>query len=149
MTGKRIFNHDIMHCTHDAVVGNYLYSGRVLGMSESEDLIQLHPDLKSQWKAITTHHDNIGLSHSQNPLWDVSFKELRQHPNYEPSVFIFSDILEELEQDEDWLGDHHKNWQNVVEFNPVALYLSGGVVDRTKHFCRGVVKQIGKPQKVS
>ncbi len=55
MTRKTIFNHDIMHCTHDAVVGNYLYSGRVLGMSEPDDLIQLHPDLKSQWTAITAH----------------------------------------------------------------------------------------------
>ncbi len=116
MTGQKIFNHDIMHCTHDAVVGNYLYSGRVLGMSEPDDLIQLHPDLQSQWTAITNHYDNIGLSYSQNPLWDVSFKELRKHPDYEPSVFIFCDLLEDLEQDEDWFGDRHQDWQNVVEF---------------------------------
>lgn len=116
MTSKSIFNHDIMHCTHDAVVGNYLYSGRVLGMTESDDLIQLHPDLKSQWTAITTHYRSIGLSHSQNPLWDVSFEQLRKYGNYKPSVFIFSDAVEVLCQDENGFGDRHQDWQDVVKF---------------------------------
>ena len=109
MTGKSIFNHDIMHCTHDAVVGNYLYSGRVLGMTEPEDLIQLHPDLQSQWQAITAHYDNIGLSYSQNPIWDVSFKQLGNYPDYEPSVFIFSNAIHESSED-------NRDWQDVVEF---------------------------------
>ena len=116
MTGNRIFNHDIMHCTHDAVVGNYLYSGRVLGMTEPDDLIQLHPDLKSQWTAITYHYRNIGLSHSRNPIWDVSFQQLRQYPDYDPSVFIFGDALHESSQDEDWFRDRNQDWQDVVEF---------------------------------
>ena len=109
MTGKSIFNHDVMHCTHDAVVGNYLYSGRVLGMSEPDDLIQLHPDLQSQWSAITAHYDNIGLSHSQNPIWDVSFEQLRNYPDYEPSVFIFSNAIHKSSEDD-------QDWQDVVEF---------------------------------
>ena len=116
MTGKRIFNHDIMHCTHDAVVGNYLYSGRVLGTSEPEDLIQLHPDLKSQWEAITAHYERIGLSHSQNPIWNVDFEELRKHPDYEPSVFIFSNALDDLRQDKAWFEEGNKDWQDVVTF---------------------------------
>ena len=116
MTGNRIFNHDIMHCTHDAVVGNYLYSGRVLGMTEPDDLIQLHPDLKSQWTAIAAHYHNIGLSHSQDPIWDVSFQQLRQYPDYEPSVFIFGDALHDHDQDDDWFRSHNQDWQDVVEF---------------------------------
>ncbi|MDJ0568795.1 MAG: ATP-grasp domain-containing protein [Pleurocapsa sp. MO_192.B19] len=116
MTGNRIFNHDIMHCTHDAVVGNYLYSGRVLGMSEPDDLIQLHPDLKSQWQAVTAHYNNIGLSHSQNPIWDVSFQQLRQYPDYEPSVFIFGDAIHDHSEDDDWFRDRNQDWQDVVEF---------------------------------
>ena len=115
MTGSRIFNHDIMHCTHDAVLGNYLYSGRVLGMTEPEDLIQLHPDLKSQWTAINSHYRNIGLSHSQNPIWDVSFEQFRKYPDYEPSVFIFGDAVNE-DKNEDWFSDRNRDWQNVVEF---------------------------------
>ncbi|MEM8829683.1 MAG: ATP-grasp domain-containing protein [Cyanobacteria bacterium P01_G01_bin.19] len=105
-----------MHCTHDAVVGNYLYSGRVLGTSEPDDLIQLHPDLKSQWSAITAHYDRISLSHSQNPIWNVDFEELSKYPDYEPSVFIFNDALDNLRQDEKWFGENNQNWQDVVKF---------------------------------
>jgi len=97
-----------MHCTHDAVVGNYLYSGRILGMTEPEDLIQLHPDLESQWTAITAHYRRISLSHSQNPIWNVSLEELRKYSDYETSVFIFSDALDALKQD--------KDWQDVVKY---------------------------------
>jgi hypothetical protein len=107
---KKIFNHDIMHCTHDAVAGNYLYSGRVLGVSEPDDLIQLHPDLKSQWKAITAHYQRIGLSYSQNPIWDVSFDRLSDYPDREVSVFIFTDDL----QQGNFTGD--RDWLEVVEF---------------------------------
>ena len=115
MTGSRIFNHDIMHCTHDAVSGNYLYSGRVLGMTEPNDLIQLHPDLKSQWTAINSHYRDIGLNHSQNPIWDVSFEQFRKYPDYEPSVFIFGDAVNE-DRKNDWFSDRNRDWQNVVKF---------------------------------
>jgi ATP-grasp domain len=122
MTKNKIFNHDIMHCTHDAVLGNYLYSGRVLGMTEPDDLIQLHPDLKSQWNAICAHYYNIGLSHSQNPLWDVSFHRLKEYPDYEPSVFIFGDAIGDRIFDSPFNAvnhkgmSHHQDWQDVVEF---------------------------------
>lgn len=116
MKGHRIFNHDIMHCTHDAVLGNYLYSGRVLGMTEPEDLIQLHPDLKSQWTAITAHYDSIGLSYSQNPIWDISFDRLRHFPDYQPSVFIFGDAIHDESGGDDWFRDRNQDWQSVVEF---------------------------------
>lgn len=115
MSGK-IFNHDIMHCTHDAVVGNYLYSGRVLGMTEPDDLIQLHPDLQSQWTAITSHYQRINLSHSQNPIWDISFERLKQHSDHEPSVFIFGDALHDSSQNDRWFRDRNQDWQDVVEF---------------------------------
>jgi ATP-grasp domain len=116
MTGKSIFNHDIMHCTHDAVVGNYLYSGRALGISEPEDIIQLHPDLKSQWAAISNHYHRIGLSHSQNPLWDISFDKLKKYRDYEPSVFIFGDAIHEQSNDSDWFCESNQDWQDVVKF---------------------------------
>ena len=115
MTRSRIFNHDIMHCTHDAVLGNYLYSGRVLGMTEPKDLIQLHPDLKSQWTAINNHYRNIGLSHAQNPIWDVSFEQFRKYPDYAPSVFIFGDAVNE-DKNDDWFSDRNRDWQEVVKF---------------------------------
>ncbi|MGV2829779.1 ATP-grasp domain-containing protein [Myxosarcina sp. GI1(2024)] len=113
MTRKKIFNHDIMHCTHDAVVGNYLYSGRVLGMTEPEDLIQLHPDLQSQWEAIAAHYNNIGLSHSEHPIWDVSFERFQEYPDYEWSVFIICEEMQDNHPDES--GDRYRDWLNVVE----------------------------------
>lgn len=117
MAPKRIFNHDIMHCTHDAVVGNYLYCGRVLGMTEPEDLIQLHPDLQPEWKAIAAHYGRIGLSHSQNPIWDISFTQLRDHPDYEVSVFIFGDAVHQVGSDDcDWFRSRNRDWEDVVEF---------------------------------
>jgi ATP-grasp domain len=116
MSGKRIFNHDIMHCTHDAVVGNYLYSGRILGMSEPDDLVQLHPELQTQWQAIVAHYSNFGLSHSQNPIWDVSFEQLKNYRDYEPSVFIFCAGIHKSEENNDWFSDRNQEWQKVVEF---------------------------------
>jgi hypothetical protein len=116
MSGQRIFNHDIMHCTHDAVVGNYLYSGRILGMSEPNDLVQLHPELQTQWQAIVAHYSNFGLSHSQNPIWDVSFEQLKNYRDYEPSVFIFGAAIHNSEDNNDWFSDRNQEWQKVVEF---------------------------------
>ena len=116
MSGKKIFNHDVMHCTSEAVIGNYLYSARVLGMSETDDLIQLHPDLISQWTAITNHYGNIGLTHSDNPIWNVSFQELKKYQDYEPSVYIFADALHENSEDDDWFRDRNQDWQDVVAF---------------------------------
>ena len=116
MTQRRIFNHDIMHCTHDAVVGNYLYSGRVLGITEPQDYIQLHPDLKSEWNHILDHYNRIGLSPSQNPIWDVSFQKLREYPDCEVSVFIFGDTINQGSKDDDWFRQQNQDWLDVVEF---------------------------------
>lgn len=60
----RIVNHDIMGCTAEGVVGNYLYSGRALGLTEPGDLLQLHPELRSQWSYIRDHYRRVGISHT-------------------------------------------------------------------------------------
>lgn len=88
-SGKYIINHDIMNCTADGVVGNYLYSGRALGLSQPWDLIQLHPDLRSEWPAINAHYQRIGLRHSTNVIWDLDLEHLGSHIGYYPSVFYF------------------------------------------------------------
>ena len=62
--GCYIVNHDIMRCTADGVVGNDLYSGRALGLTEPGDYIQLHPKLKPMWQDISAHYSRVGLSHS-------------------------------------------------------------------------------------
>ena len=84
---KYILNHDIMNCTAEGVVGNHLYSGRALGLSEPWDMLQLHPDLQPFWNDIKQHYQRIGLSHSENVVWDLSLKELGAHIGFHPSVF--------------------------------------------------------------
>ena len=116
MTQRTIFNHDIMHCTGEGVLGNYLYSARVLGMTESEDYIQLHPDLEPEWNYISQHYHCVGLSHSQNPIWDVSFQKLREYLDCEVSVFIFGDAIHQDSVDDDWFRQQNQDWLNVVEF---------------------------------
>lgn len=113
---KKIYNHDIMICTHEAVTGNYLFSGRVLGMTQPEDLIQLHRDLKSEWQAITAHYDRIGLSHSHNVIWDVSHTIMSEYDDYNISVFIFGDVVHNSSIDKEWFHSIDQNWFEVVEY---------------------------------
>ena len=105
---KYIYNHDIMTCTADGVIGNHLYSGRALGISEPWDMIQLHPDLQDEWEEITRHYDRIGLSHTEDVIWYLDHKQLGAHIDFLPSVFYFGP-----EECQYW-GDY--DWLNTVEF---------------------------------
>jgi len=103
-SGKYIINHDIMHCTAEGVKGNHLYSGRALGMSEPEDIIQLTAELKPLWEDITTHYGRVGLTHTQNVIWDVGMDQLGKHINHFPSVFYFGPNEYRNWGDHEWLG---------------------------------------------
>ncbi|MEN8175862.1 MAG: ATP-grasp domain-containing protein, partial [Pseudomonadota bacterium] len=98
----RVFNHDIMHCTADGVVGNHLYSGRVLGMTSPEDVIQLHPDLKPEWKHIQEHYYRINLPHTKQVIWDLDYEYMRGHPDHVTSVFFFDDTIGGARPDDAW-----------------------------------------------
>jgi hypothetical protein len=113
---QKIFNHDIMTCTHDLVIGNHLYCSRVLGLTEPEDIIQLHPHLKPQWNAITEHYARIGLSHSQNVIWDVSLNILADYPNYDVSLFYFGNATSTSRCDQERFHQLDPNWFTAVEF---------------------------------
>ncbi|MGB5832882.1 MAG: ATP-grasp domain-containing protein [Thiohalocapsa sp.] len=85
----RILNHDIMGCTAEGIRGNYLYSGRALGMTEPGDIIQLHPDLKPQWPFISAHYDRVGLSFTDQVIWNVEHRALVEYQYRTLSVFFF------------------------------------------------------------
>ena len=106
--GKYILNHDIMSATAEGVVGNHLYSGRALGISGPQDIIQLHPDLHPLWTDIIAHYRRIGLSHTDNVLWDLDLRELGAHIGYQPSVFYFGP------RESVFWGDHA--WLETVEY---------------------------------
>ena len=100
---RYIVNHDIMRCTADGVVGNHLYSGRALGLTEPDDYIQLNPQLKPLWRDITRHYKRIGLSHSENVIWDVDICELGLHEGFTPSVFYFGPQEASVWRDPAWV----------------------------------------------
>ena len=100
---KHIYNHDIMNCTAEGVVGNHLYSGRALGLTEPWDAIQLHEDLKPLWKDITGHYQRIGLSHTTDVLWYLDLKTLGTRIGYQPSVFFYGPNENCYWGDIDWL----------------------------------------------
>lgn len=104
LSSKYIINHDIMNCTAEGVVGNHLYSGRALGISEPWDLIQIHPDLEPLWPQIKNHYKRIGLSFSENVIWDLDLKQLGGHIGYQPSVFYFGPHECQYWGDTEWLN---------------------------------------------
>lgn len=105
---KRLINHDIMNCTAEDVLGNYLYSGRALGASNPDDVLQLHPDLRSEWSAIKAHYQRIGLQTTNNVIWDTQYSTPEAYVDYEPSVFFYGE-----EQRNFCRND---NWFRVVEY---------------------------------
>lgn len=105
---KYIYNHDIMNCTAEGVIGNHLYSSRALGVTEPWDMIQLHEDLKPLWNDITEHYNRVGLSHTKNVIWYLDLKELGAHVGFHPSIFFYGP-----EENQYW-GDFE--WLHSVEF---------------------------------
>lgn len=112
----KIFNHDIQTSTHEAVGGTHLYSGRVLGLSEPDDIVQIHPALKSEWQAICDHYLQIGLSHSQNVVWNLSLEHLQTCEDYEPSVYLFGDAVHPNSAHAQLYRAMDASWFKVVEF---------------------------------
>jgi hypothetical protein len=99
---RRIYNHDIMGCTAEGVSGNHLYSGRALGATEPGDIIQLHPALEAEWPSIQAHYQRIGLTHTEQVLWDTDPQLLAQYPNHAVSVFFFGTVEQAVRPDIDW-----------------------------------------------
>ena len=136
---RYLINHDIMHCTAEGVVGNHLYSGRALGISEPWDMIQLHPDLQPLWPDIVAHYQRIGLSHSHDVIWNTDVKHLGMHIGFHPSVFFFGP------HECKYWGDYE--WLETVEYinsknNFMALAEELGV-DVPKTLCFDNVEAIG------
>jgi hypothetical protein len=138
----RIFNHDILNCTADEVVGNHLYSGRVLGMTEPGDLVQLHPQLRSQWPHIREHYGRIGLAHSGRVIWSVDYGQFLGHPDYLPSVFFFGPEPAATSPD--------PGWESTVAFinsknNFMTLAEKLGL-DVPKTWCFARPSQVQRPE---
>jgi hypothetical protein len=109
----RIFNHDILGCTADGVVGNHLYSGRALGLTEPGDLIQLHPELRPEWPFIRAHYARVGLPCTDQVIWHVHHRGLAEQEDREISVFYFGAAEQEARPDNRWFrAVHYINSKN-------------------------------------
>ena len=115
MHQRKIFNHDVITGTQETVARCHLYCGRILGTTEPDDIVQLHPQLRPEWSAICAHYHRIGLSHSQNVIWDVSLTVLPEYPDYTPSVFYFGDSLSQDTPIREWFRRLDPAWAEVVE----------------------------------
>ena len=104
----QFLNHDIMHCGVAGLRGDYLYSGRALGISTPFDIIQLHPALMLEYPAISEHYDRIGLACSNQIIWNVDFGEQRDYTQYQTSYCRFGTAQHRVARNE--------NWFQVVEF---------------------------------
>lgn len=116
MYPKTIYNHDVSRWVAGDGPPNRLYSGRVLGITEPPDVIQLPPELRPQWKAISTHFKRIRLSHSLHPVWDLSWKKLSDFPGQEISVFIFDDVLSSESATAEWFRKRDARWIDCVRY---------------------------------
>lgn len=112
----KIYNHDILTCTHEQVLGNYLYGGRALGLTEPEDIIQLHPTLEAEWPYIAAHYQQATLSHSHHPLWNVDLKVLTQYPSQDVSVFYFGDTVNPASHQADIFQHIDVQWADIVAY---------------------------------
>jgi len=116
MTVKKFVKHN--HDTSRWIAGegppNYLYSGRVLCITEPDDTIQLPPEIYPQWEAITAHYERIHLSHSHNPSWDLSWTTLAEDPEPEISVFMFDDVVSRDSAAADWFQKRDPAWLDCV-----------------------------------
>lgn len=98
----QFLNHDIMHCSAEEVAGNYLYSGRALGITTPYDIIQLHPELMEEYPAICAHYDRIGLSYTKQIIWNLKYEELHNYSQYEASYFYFGPEQHRVARNENW-----------------------------------------------
>lgn len=114
---KYIINHDIMHCTADGVHGNHLYGSRSLGISEPYDKIQLRPELADLWDDIKGHYERIGLTFTQDVIWNVDMDQIGRHINHHPSVFYFGPHECIQWGDYEWLGtvEYINSKNNFIE----------------------------------
>ncbi|MEM9116812.1 MAG: ATP-grasp domain-containing protein [Cyanobacteria bacterium P01_F01_bin.56] len=89
----KIYNHDITLYTHDLDDSIQFYSGRALGLTHADDKIQLAKTLQPEWEKIVEHYAQIGLPHTHDVIWDVSFNVINQFPDREISVYFFGDVI--------------------------------------------------------
>jgi len=87
-----------------------------LGITQPDDIVQLPPELHSQWKAVTAHYERINLTHSCNPVWDLSWAKLTECQDREISVFLFDDVVCRESRAAEWFRRRDPKWFDCVRY---------------------------------
>lgn len=87
----KIVNHDIRTSGPSWLGLSHLHSSRALCITEPEDVIQLHADLRPQWPVIQAHYDNAGISFTRDVVWDTRLERTKDYPDYKLSAFFFGE----------------------------------------------------------
>jgi hypothetical protein len=112
----KIYNHDILLSTHEKYGGIHLYSGRALPLTSPEDKVQMHPALKEDWTAISDHYHQVGLTFTDDVIWDVSMAEISRHPDREISVYFFGDAVNANSPYQHLFDDLDADWNRTVAY---------------------------------
>ncbi|NEQ43774.1 MAG: ATP-grasp domain-containing protein [Leptolyngbya sp. SIOISBB] len=112
----KIYNHDITLYTHDRDDSIQLYSGRALGLTHADDKIQLAMTLQPEWEAIVEHYAQVGLPHTHDVIWDVSFDVINQFPDREISVYFFGDVINPHDTYRQMFQKWDRRLREIVEF---------------------------------
>ena len=78
-------------------------TANALPLTNPDDIIQLHPDLKNEYPYIKAHYNRIGLKHSENIIWDISADIIKQYENFDLSLFFFDTEINKIRPDASWL----------------------------------------------
>ena len=100
------------------LLGVFKYPGRVLGTTNPNDIIQLHPDLRGGWSWITDHYDRIGLSYTKEVIWNDDFDLIGKFPDHELSVFFFGLKAHSARPNKKWfdLVERINSKNNFIKF---------------------------------
>ncbi|WP_008309726.1 hypothetical protein [Leptolyngbya sp. PCC 6406] len=111
-----IYNHDIMLSTHEKYGGIHFYSGRALGLTVPGDKLQMHPALQADWDAIAGHYHRIGLTFTEDIIWDVSIEEINRHPGHDISVYFFGDAVNRRSSYQAFFEAIDADWRKAVDY---------------------------------
>ncbi len=107
MSKRTIINHNIQ----DAIGNSFekdlgflgKYQGRALCISRETDFIQLNPKLEKEIGWILEHYQRVGIKCTKNIIWSDGFNVLAKYPDYDFSVFFFSENVHRFRADARWL----------------------------------------------
>lgn len=84
--------------------GLALYAGRVFALSRTQDVVQLHKDLRPHMPWVKRHYSQAGIDVARAIIWDDSFSHVNMYGQMELSVFYFGEKAHAVRPDDRWFN---------------------------------------------